>query len=66
MNRKYYRYSMVYLKKKRGRPNLGWKDACKRDMTEVGLKKDNAKNSTHGGIRSSGIPATPDDGTSQG
>ena len=24
-----------------GRPNLRWKDACKRDMTEVGLNDDN-------------------------
>ena len=25
-------------KRRRGRPNLRWKDACRRDMTEVGLK----------------------------
>ena len=25
-------------KRRRGRPNLRWKNACKRDMTEVGLK----------------------------
>ena len=31
-------------KRKRGRPNLRWKDACKRDMTEAGLKEDNATN----------------------
>ena len=31
-------------KRRRGRPNLRWKDACKRDMTEVGLKEDNATN----------------------
>ena len=30
--------------KRRGRPNLRWKDACKRDMTEVGLKEDNTTN----------------------
>ena len=30
--------------RRRGRPNLRWKDACKRDMTEVGLKEDNATN----------------------
>ena len=24
-------------KSRRGRPNLRWKDACKRDMTEAGL-----------------------------
>ena len=28
-------------KRRRGRPNLRWKDACKRDMTKVGLKEDN-------------------------
>ena len=27
--------------RRRGRPNLIWKDACKRDMTAVGLKDDN-------------------------
>ena len=31
-------------------------DACEKDMAEAG----------HGGIRSTAIPATPDDGTSQG
>ena len=34
----------VQGKRRRGRPNLGWKDACKRDMTEAGLKEDNATN----------------------
>ena len=29
-------------KRRRGRPNLRWKDACKRDMTEAGMKEDNA------------------------
>ena len=29
---------------RRGRPNLRWKDACKRDMTEIGLKEDNTTN----------------------
>ena len=53
-------------RRRRGRPNLKWKDACKRDMTEVGLKEDNTTNRQHGGIPSSAIPATPDDGTSQG
>ena len=111
-------------KRRRGRPNLGWKYTCKRDMTEEGLKEDkitnraawrnkiisytgdprwqardeedNTTNSAswrnkiisytgdprwrdkpgtkkttqqtghHGGIRSSAIPATPDDRTSQG
>ena len=31
-------------KRRRGRPNLRWKDACKRDMTQAGLKEDNATN----------------------
>ena len=31
-------------KRRRGRPNLRWKYACKRDMTEVGLKEDNTTN----------------------
>ena len=31
-------------KRRRGRPNLRWKDACKRDMTEVGLKEDKTTN----------------------
>ena len=31
-------------KRRRGRPNQRWKDACKRDMTEAGLKEDNATN----------------------
>ena len=31
-------------KRRRGQPNLRWKDACERDMTEVGLKEDNATN----------------------
>ena len=39
---------MLYVeipgKRRRGRPNLRWKDACKRDMTEAGLKEDNATN----------------------
>ena len=30
--------------KRRGRPSLRWKDACKRDMTQAGLKEDNATN----------------------
>ena len=29
---------------RRGQPNLRWKDACKRDMTEVGLKEDKTTN----------------------
>ena len=28
----------------RGRPYLRWKDACKRDMTQAGLKEDNTTN----------------------
>ena len=31
-------------KRRRGRPTLTWKDACKRDMTKVGLKEDNTTN----------------------
>ena len=31
-------------KRIRGRPSLRWKDACKRDMTQAGLKEDNATN----------------------
>ena len=31
-------------KRRRERPNLRWKDACKRDMTQAGLKEDNATN----------------------
>ena len=30
--------------RRRGWPNLRWKDACKRDMTEVGLKEDKITN----------------------
>ncbi len=29
-------------KRRRGRPKLRWKDACKRDMTQAGLKEGNA------------------------
>ena len=29
---------------RRRRPHLRWKDACKRDMTQAGLKEDNATN----------------------
>ena len=31
-------------KRRRGRPNLRWKDAFQRDMTEAELKEDNATN----------------------
>ena len=31
-------------KRRRGQPNIRWKDACKRDMTEVGLKEDKTTN----------------------
>ena len=31
-------------KRSRGRPNLRWKHACKRDMTDAGLNQDNATN----------------------
>ena len=30
--------------RRRGRPNLRWKDVCRRDMREVGLKQDNTTN----------------------
>ena len=30
--------------RRRGRPNLRWKDACKRDMTAMGLKEDKTTN----------------------
>ena len=33
-------------KRKRERPTIRWKDACKRDMTEAFLKEDNATNRT--------------------
>ena len=54
--------------RRRGRPNLRWKDACKRDVTEKSGSERGQIRQTgqHGGIRSSAIPATPDDGTSQG
>ena len=35
-------YAISQIRK--GRPNLRRKDACKRDMTEVGLKEDNTPN----------------------
>ena len=31
-------------KRRKGRPNLRWKDSCKSHMTEMGLKEDNATN----------------------
>ena len=31
-------------RRRRGRPNIMSKDACKRDMTDAGLKEDNATN----------------------
>ena len=31
-------------KRRRGRPNLRWKDVCKRDMTQAVLKEDNTTN----------------------
>ena len=33
-------------KRRRGHPNMRWKDACKRDMTKTGPKEDNATNSS--------------------
>ena len=34
-------------KRRRGRPNLRWKDTCKRDMTEVGLKRTTRQTGQH-------------------
>ena len=31
-------------KRRRGRPNLRWKDACKRDMTAMGVKEEKTTN----------------------
>ena len=54
-------------KRRRGRPNLMWKDAhVKRDVTEAGLKQDNTTNRAEWRKHLLAIPATPDDGTSQG
>ena len=30
--------------RRREQPNLRWKDACKRDIAELGLKEDNTTN----------------------
>ena len=49
------------------RPNLRCIDAYKRDMTQAGLKEENATNRAIWRKKLiSYIPATPDDGTSQG
>ena len=37
---------VIPWKRRRGRPNLRWKHACKRDMTQAGLKEDNTTNRT--------------------
>ena len=42
----------IPVKRRRRRPNLGWKDACKRDMTQAGLKEDNATITGQNGGRS--------------
>ena len=34
----------IPVKRRRWQSNLEWKDVCKRDMTEAGLKEDNATN----------------------
>ena len=34
-------------KRRRGRPNLRWQDACKRDMTEMGLKRTTRQTGQH-------------------
>ena len=36
-------------KSRRGRPNLRWKDACKRDMPEEGLKRTAQQTGQNGG-----------------
>ena len=47
-------------KRIKGRPNLRWKDACKRDMTEVGLKEANTTNRAEW---KKTLISAPDDGT---
>ena len=54
----------TYQGKEEGGQNLRGKHACKRDMTEAGLKEDNATN--RAAWRKKLISYTPDDGTSQG
>ena len=34
-------------KRRRGRPNLRWKDACKRDVPEVGIKRTTRHSGQH-------------------
>ncbi len=34
----------IPVKSRRGRSNIRWKDVCKRDMTQAGLKENNATN----------------------
>ena len=53
-------------KRRRGRPNLRCKDACKRDMTEAGFREDDATNRVEWRKKLISISATPDDGTSLG
>ena len=41
------RYGHLPGKRSRGRSNLRWKDACKRDMIDVGLKHTHTNAHTH-------------------
>ena len=56
----------IPVKRRRGRPNLGWKDVCKRDMTQTGLKEDKATNRAEWRKKLISYTATRDDRTSQG
>ena len=49
-----------------GGPNLRWKDACKREMTEAVLKEDNATNRTEWRKKLIRYTGDSDDGTRQG
>ena len=53
-------------KRRRRRPNLRWKDACKRDMTAMGLKEDNTTNRAAWRNTIISYTGTPNDGKSQG
>ena len=45
-------------KRRRGLPNLRWKDSCKRNMTQAGLREDDATN--RAGLRKKLISCTGD------
>ena len=53
-------------KRSRGRLNLRWKDAGKREMVEAGLKVDNATNRAEWLKKLISYTGDPDDGTRQG